>query len=129
MLADVYTFSDDNDARVRRQALAVTQSLYTSNYDEALALPSEEAGCAAHPTEPELLRVDETVQRRQRDRLASVNDEAVAAALATLRTVTRDGENVVPAVVDAVKAYATMGEIMGVFEDQFGSYQETISAA
>ncbi len=84
-------------------------------------------------TEPELLRVDETVQRRQRDRLATVredrDDEAVEATLANLRTVTREGGNVVPAVVDAVKAYATMGEIMGVFEDEFGSYQEGIGVA
>jgi methylmalonyl-CoA mutase N-terminal domain/subunit len=31
--------------------------------------------------------------------------------------------------VDAVKAYATMGEIMQVFEDEFGSYQETAAVA
>ena len=52
-------------------------------------------------------------------------DEAV---LADLRTVTREGGNVVPA-VDAVKAYATMGEIMGVFEEEFGSYRGGISVA
>ena len=84
-------------------------------------------------TEPDTLTVDEGVQERQRDRLAAVkserDDEAVEAALDELRAVTRTDENVVPAIVDAVKAYATMGEIMGVFEDQFGSYQETISVA
>jgi methylmalonyl-CoA mutase N-terminal domain/subunit len=31
-----------------------------------------------------------------------------------------------PAVVDAVKAYATMGEIMAVFEAQYGRYRETV---
>ena len=84
-------------------------------------------------TEPDILTVDEDVQEHQRERLATVkkerDDEAVEAALAELQTVTRNGENVVPAIVDAVKVYATMGEIMGVFEDQFGSYQETISVA
>ena len=84
-------------------------------------------------TEPDILTVDEDVQEHQRERLATVkkerDDEAVEAALAELETVTRNGENVVPAIVDAVKVYATMGEIMGVFEDQFGSYQETISVA
>jgi hypothetical protein len=40
--------------------------------------------------------------------------------LGDLQTVTREGGNVVPAVVDAVKAYATMGA----FEDEFGSYRE-----
>jgi methylmalonyl-CoA mutase N-terminal domain/subunit len=84
-------------------------------------------------TRPDLLTVDESVQEQQRDRLAAVKDErddgTVEDALDELRTVTRNGENVVPAVVDAVKAYATVGEIMSVFEDEFGSYQETISVA
>jgi len=31
-----------------------------------------------------------------------------------------------PYVIDAVKAYATMGEIMGVFEEHYGSYQEEL---
>jgi methylmalonyl-CoA mutase N-terminal domain/subunit len=34
-----------------------------------------------------------------------------------------------PAIIDAVKAYATMGEIMTVFEAEYGSYQETVSPA
>ena len=84
-------------------------------------------------TEPDILTVDEDVQEHQRERLATVkkerDDEAVEAALADLQAATRNGDNVVPVIVDAVKVYATMGEIMGVFEDQFGSYQETISVA
>ena len=84
-------------------------------------------------TQPELLTVDSGTRKRQLDRLESVkaerDDEAVEAALADLREVTRTGENVMPAIIDAVKAYATMGEIMGVFEEEFGSYQETISVA
>jgi methylmalonyl-CoA mutase N-terminal domain/subunit len=84
-------------------------------------------------TQPDLLTVDKDVQRRQRDRLAEVKDErdgdAVEAALDAVETATSEGENVMPAIIDAVKAYATMGEIMGVFEDQYGSYQETISVA
>jgi len=80
-------------------------------------------------TEPELLKVDEAVQERQRDRLAKVkadrDDEAVEAALGAIRDATRDGENVMPAIVDAVKAYATMGEIMAVFEAEYGTYRET----
>jgi methylmalonyl-CoA mutase N-terminal domain/subunit len=84
-------------------------------------------------TEPELLTVDESVQAHQRDRLAAVkeerDDEAVEAALAGLETATGNGENVMPAIIDAVKCYATVGEIMSVFEDEFGSYQETISVA
>ncbi|MEF8828672.1 MAG: methylmalonyl-CoA mutase family protein [Haloarcula sp.] len=84
-------------------------------------------------TEPEILTVDEDVQERQRDKLATVKDDrddaAVEAALEALQQVVTDGENVMPVVIDAVKAYATMGEIMAVFEAEYGSYQETASVA
>jgi methylmalonyl-CoA mutase N-terminal domain/subunit len=84
-------------------------------------------------TKPDLLTVDADVQKRQRDRLENVktdrDDETVEAALADIEAATRAGENVMPAIIDAVKAYATMGEIMGVFEDRYGSYQETVRVA
>jgi len=84
-------------------------------------------------TEPEILTVDEDVQERQRDKLATVkadrDDAAVEAALDELQHVITDGGNVMPVIIDAVKAYATMGEIMAVFEAEYGSYQETASIA
>ncbi|MBV0924570.1 methylmalonyl-CoA mutase family protein [Halomicroarcula limicola] len=84
-------------------------------------------------TEPEVLKVDEAVQERQRERLAEVKgdrDEGeVEAALDDLRERVEADENVMPAVVDAVKAYATMGEIMAVFEAKYGSYRETAGVA
>ncbi|WP_335999293.1 acyl-CoA mutase large subunit family protein [Halorientalis halophila] len=87
----------------------------------------------AEDTSPDLLRVDETTQSRQRERLATVkderDDEAVADALDDLRETVEAGGNVMPPIVTAVKAYATMGEIMGVFEEHYGAYQETASLA
>ena len=84
-------------------------------------------------TEPELLKVDSTVQERQRERLASVkeerDDEAVEEALEAVGEAAANGENVVPEVVDAVKSYATMGEIMAVFKEEFGTYRETLHLA
>ena len=84
-------------------------------------------------TEPETLRVDEEVQERQRERLARVkaerDDAAVEDALAALDDAIGGGENVMPYVVDAVKAYATMGEIMERFEARHGSYRESIGVA
>ena len=84
-------------------------------------------------TEPDLLHVDKEAEQRQRDRLAEVKDErdeeAVEAALKDVEEAMHSGENVVPPIIDAVKAYATMGEIMGVFEDHYGSYQETVTLA
>ncbi len=84
-------------------------------------------------TEPDILKVDKDVQKRQRKRLAQTKDErdekAVEAALAKIETAVSDGDNVVPAVIEAVKVYATMGEIMDVFQEQYGSYRETVHVA
>ncbi|MFB6079921.1 MAG: methylmalonyl-CoA mutase [Haloferacaceae archaeon] len=72
-------------------------------------------------------RIDETTQERQRDRLAAVkadrDDEAVAAALDAVRAAAGAGENAMPAVIEAVKVSATMGEIMDVFADAYGRYR------
>ena len=87
----------------------------------------------AEDTEPDLLHIDETTRDRQLERLESVkadrDDEAVAAALDGIREAVADDENVMPAIVDAVKAYATMGEIMDVFETEYGTYRERIGVA
>ncbi|PAU84760.1 methylmalonyl-CoA mutase [Halorubrum salipaludis] len=84
-------------------------------------------------TEPDLLRVDETTRERQLDRLESVkaerDDDAVEAALDDLRDAVDADENVMPAIVAAVKEYATMGEIMAVFETEYGTYRERIGVA
>ncbi|ERH12793.1 MAG: methylmalonyl-CoA mutase N-terminal domain protein [halophilic archaeon J07HB67] len=84
-------------------------------------------------TEPDLLSVDEEVQDRQLERLASVKDERdddeVRERLAALDDALDTDENVMPYVVSAVKAYATMGEIMDVFEREYGSYRETVGLA
>ena len=84
-------------------------------------------------TKPDLLHVDETTRERQLDRLESVkaerDEEAVEAALDDLRADIVDGENVMPAIVTAVKAYATMGEIMALFEAEHGTYRERIGVA
>ncbi|TKX45747.1 MULTISPECIES: methylmalonyl-CoA mutase [unclassified Halorubrum] len=84
-------------------------------------------------TRPDLLKVDETTRERQLDRLESVkaerDDDAVAASLDDLRDAVAAGENVMPEIVTAVKAYATMGEIMEVFEAEHGAYRERIGVA
>ncbi|ADE04242.1 acyl-CoA mutase large subunit family protein [Haloferax volcanii] len=81
-------------------------------------------------TRPDLLHVEDEVQDRQLARLESVkddrDDEAVDAALSELRETVRDGGNVMPVLVDAVKEYVTMGEIMDVFTEEYGTYRESI---
>ncbi|RQG91634.1 methylmalonyl-CoA mutase [Natrarchaeobius halalkaliphilus] len=79
--------------------------------------------------EPEMdvQEVTEDDQQRQIDRLESVrddrDDEAVDATLEALRETARSDENLMPAIVEAVKAYATVGEICNVLRDEFGEYQ------
>ncbi|MES3161256.1 MAG: methylmalonyl-CoA mutase family protein [Halorubrum sp.] len=84
-------------------------------------------------TEPDLLHIDETTRDRQLERLESVkaerDDAAVEASLDGIRAAIDADENVMPAVVGAVKAYATMGEIMDVFETAHGTYRERIGVA
>ena len=80
--------------------------------------------------EPDLLHVDPETRDRQLDRLESVKDERdddeVEACLDAIKEAIDNDENVMPPIIDAVKAYATMGEIMAVFEDHYGAYQETL---
>ncbi len=81
----------------------------------------------------DVLHVDKSAQERQLDRLARVkrerNDDDVEAALEDLTEAIANDENVMPAIVTAVKAYATMGEIMETFSEQYGQYSEKIGLA
>jgi methylmalonyl-CoA mutase N-terminal domain/subunit len=82
-------------------------------------------------TRPEILHVDaQAAQETQLERLEAVKDERdddeVQATLDALDRAIDEGENTMPYIVDAVTAYTTMGEIMQVFEEHYGSYQETI---
>ncbi|MFD1513540.1 acyl-CoA mutase large subunit family protein [Halomarina rubra] len=76
--------------------------------------------------EDDLAEVDEEDEQRQLERLdamrASRDDEAVDERLDALRGACEDGENVMPYIVDAVKAYATTGEICNAMRDVFGEH-------
>ena len=78
--------------------------------------------------EPQMIfRVNPEAERAQHERLARVRKErdqkAVDAALSRLQEVCGDGENLMYPIVDAVKAYASVGEICGVMREVFGDYQ------
>ncbi|MFO7926802.1 MAG: acyl-CoA mutase large subunit family protein [Halobacteriota archaeon] len=71
--------------------------------------------------------VSEQEQREQRERVEEIREtrdnEAVEDALAELKTAAEGDENVMPSIIDAVKAYATTGEICNAMRDVFGEYQ------
>ncbi|MEZ4501224.1 MAG: methylmalonyl-CoA mutase family protein [Dehalococcoidia bacterium] len=79
----------------------------------------------------EIMRVDEAVGRRQGERLAALrasrDQAAVDAALDRIRDAARGEENLMPLFIEAVEAYATLGEICNVLRDEWGVYQEVLT--
>jgi methylmalonyl-CoA mutase N-terminal domain/subunit len=76
----------------------------------------------------EILRIDESVAGRQGERLrglrASRSNEEVQRRLSVLRKAAGGGDNLMPHLVEAVKAYATLGEICDALRGVFGVYTE-----
>src|SRR5581483_11250429 len=74
------------------------------------------------------LKIEENVTRHQIDRLRKVRAERdgakVDAALRAIADSCAAGVNLVPSVIEAVKVYATLGEICDVFRARFGTYRE-----
>jgi methylmalonyl-CoA mutase N-terminal domain/subunit len=75
-----------------------------------------------------LLKVDDAVERRQAERLAEVKARRDAALvrrrLDDLRQACEARGNLMPPLLDAVKAYATVGEISDVYRTAFGEYRD-----
>ncbi len=73
------------------------------------------------------MRVDQAGERNQIERLQQVRSDrdgaAVERCLATLREAARNGSNLMPPIIDAVEAYATIGEIAGALAEVFGEYR------
>ncbi len=79
---------------------------------------------------PDTLEIGRECEEQQLKRLAAVkadrDSEGVDAALARLRADAADPTvNLMPALLDAARAYATVGETMDALADVFGRYRET----
>ena len=76
----------------------------------------------------EILRIDESVADRQEERLrglrASRSNEGVERKISALRKAAGGGDNLMPHLIEAVKAYATLGEICDALRGVFGVYTE-----
>ncbi len=74
------------------------------------------------------LQIDETVAQRQAERLrklrAERSSDEVARRLGALRKAAQGTENLMPYIFDAVKSYATLGEICDAMREVFGTYEE-----
>lgn len=79
--------------------------------------------------EQDVLTADLSVGERQIARIekmkAARDNEAVKAALEKLREAAKGTENLMPYLIDAVKTYATLGEICGVLREEFGEYKQS----
>ena len=76
-----------------------------------------------------ILRIDASVEEYQRKRLADVklarNDDDVQRTLAAVTATAADPTaNLMPPIIDAVKAYATLEEVSMAMEAEFGTYVE-----
>ena len=76
----------------------------------------------------DILQIDESVATRQAVRLrklrADRSNAEVDRRLAALRKAAEGQENLMPFIYEAVKAYATLGEICDAMRDVFGIYEE-----
>jgi methylmalonyl-CoA mutase N-terminal domain/subunit len=75
-------------------------------------------------------RIDEALERRQVERLRALRERRDAAvqqtALRGVEDAARSGENLMPRIMAAVEAYATVGEIADVLRGVFGEYRESV---
>ena len=103
-----YTYQREED---RKERITVGVNEYVT--DEALTIP--------------LLRVDREGEARQIARLRELrrtrDNREVAARLRDLERAARGADNLMPPLLAAARAYATLGEMMGVFREVFGEYQ------
>jgi methylmalonyl-CoA mutase N-terminal domain/subunit len=78
-----------------------------------------------------LLEIGADQERRHLDRLLRVRSErdtdAHVRALNRLRADAADGENLMPAIIAAVEAYATIGEMCNLLRRQYGEYREPLA--
>ncbi len=77
---------------------------------------------------PETLKISHEVEEEQLERLARVrdgrNEEKLERALSALREAAEAGQNLMPFMLECVRAYGTVGEVCGALVPVFGKYQE-----
>ena len=113
----------------------IQQEIANSAYDYQVAVDSGEqvvVGVNRFVTDedytPKTLEIGVEVERKQIERLRRLKSERdngkVGQTLDRVRTVARSTENIMPVMIDAVKSYATVGEISDALRQVFGEYRE-----
>ena len=77
----------------------------------------------------EVLQIDESAAGRQREKLSALRGgrdaTRVRKCLEALQTAAREDRNTMPLLIEAVKAYVTVGEICEAFRGVYGGWTET----
>jgi methylmalonyl-CoA mutase N-terminal domain/subunit len=77
------------------------------------------------------LRIDPAIEQEQIERVRALrarrDGPRANAAVADVESRARSGENLMPAILTAVEAYATVGEISDAMRRVFGEHQETLA--
>ena len=113
----------------------IQQEIANSAYDYQVAVDSGEqvvVGVNRFVTDedytPKTLEIGVEVERKQIERLRRLKSERdngkVGQTLDSVRTVARSSGNIMPVMIDAVKSYATVGEISDALRQVFGEYRE-----
>ncbi len=117
----------------------IQRQIQESAYKAQLAIDSGAAiivgvnrfpnGSGEAPPPRDIFRIDPDVERRQVERVravrASRSQDGWAQAIGGVTAAARDGSNLLPAIVAAVEACATVGEIADAMRHVFGEYRET----
>ncbi len=129
---------DDMGGMVKAIEMGFPQKeILDSSYDYQKALEKKEktvVGVNAFQSEHEpisILEIDEEVAQQQLQRLKQVkktrNNSQVKGSLSDLKKAAKDDENLMPYILECVKEYATLGEIMETMAEVYGKYQEPVT--
>jgi len=114
-------------AEVNRQAYELERRLQSGDFKKVgvncFVEEEEEREVEFHPyREEEAAKQLARLERVRKER----DDARVTELLGVVRDAARDGTNVMPSIIDAVEAYATVGEVCSALKDVFGTYQEPV---
>lgn len=115
----------------------VQQEIQNAAYEQQKSVESGEATVVGvnrfmqeSSVQVPIQRIDESLERKQVERLRALRAKRNQAkwnnSIEMIRDAARSGENLMPKIVDAVEADATVGEISDALRTVFGEYQETV---
>ena len=113
---------------VQKEKAAYVQKYYQEVHSKERIIVGVNAYQAETQPEVSLFRIDSTYEQEQVDRIVRLrrerDDSKVQASLSRLREMVHLGENTMEATIEAVKAYATLGEIYSIYREVVGKIKE-----